>query len=75
MYIGRDVKYETFNFKDICDKNSKEEVIFGIIIDNKLNFDTHIRKMCKKCGQKLNALSRISSFLNKDKKGSFSMPP
>ena len=49
-------------------KSSKEEVILGITIDNKLNFDSHIRKMCKKSGQKLNALSRITTFLKKDKK-------
>ena len=59
---------ETFTFKDVCYKCSKEEVIFGITIDNKLNFDSHIRKVCKKSCQKLNALSRITTFLNKDKK-------
>ena len=39
-----------------------------ITIGNKVNFDSHIRNMCKKSGQKLNALSRISTFLNKDQK-------
>ena len=29
--------------------------ILGITIDNKLNIDSHTRKMCKKSGQKLNA--------------------
>ena len=29
-------------------KNRKEEVILGINIDNKLNFDSHIRNMSKK---------------------------
>ena len=54
-------------FYDVC-YNSKEEVILGKTIDNKLNFDIHIGKICKLSGQKLNALSRISTFLNKDKK-------
>ena len=68
MCIGKDGENETFTFKDVCYRSSKEEVILGITIDNKLNFDSHIRKMCKKSGQKFNALSRITAFLNKDKK-------
>ena len=67
MCICKDID-ETFSFKDVCYKSSKEEVILGITIDNKLSFDSHIRKMCKKSGQKLNAFSRITTFLNKDKK-------
>ena len=55
-------------FYDVCYKNSKEELILGITIDNKLNFDSHIGKICKISGKKLNALSRISTFLNKDQK-------
>ena len=43
-------------------------LILGITIDNKLNVDSHIRKMFKKSGQKINSLLRISTFLNKDKK-------
>ena len=68
MCIGKDGENKTFTFKDVCYKSSKEEVILGITIDNKLSFDSHIRKMCKKSGHKLNALSRITTFLNKDKK-------
>ena len=55
---------------DACYKNNKEEIILGITIENKLNFDSHIRNMCKNSGQKLNALSRILLFLNKDQKRS-----
>ena len=44
-----------------------------ITIDNNLNFDSHVKKMCKKSVQKLNAFSRISPFLNEDKKGPFLM--
>ena len=59
MCIGRDGENETFTFKDANHKNNKEEVILGITIDNKLNFDTHIRNMCKKSSQKIISLSRI----------------
>ena len=68
MCIVKDGENETFTFKDACYKSSKEEVILGITIDSKLSFDSHIRKICKKSGQKLNALSRITTFLNKDQK-------
>ena len=51
MCIGRDGENETFTFKDVCYKNSKEEVILGITIDIQLNFGSYIRKMCKKPGQ------------------------
>ena len=33
--IGRDGEIETFTFIDVCYKNSKEELILGITIDNK----------------------------------------
>ena len=42
MCIGRDVENQTFTFKDMCYKNSKERVVLGITIDNKLNFDSYI---------------------------------
>ena len=57
MCIGRDVENQTFTFKDMCYKNSKERVVLGITIDNKLNFDSYITNMCKKSVQKSNALS------------------
>ena len=41
--------------------------LLGIQIDDKLNFNEHGSKLCKKGYQKLHALARISKFLNKDK--------
>ena len=52
----------------MCLENSKEEAILGINIDNKLTFDSHIKSMCRKAGQKLSALSRISPYLETGKK-------
>ena len=39
-------------------------------IDRNLNFKGHIKNICRKAGQKLNALLRISSHINTDKKAS-----
>ena len=41
-------------------KSSKWEKLLGIKIDNKLNFNTNVDEICKKAGQKLNALSRVT---------------
>ena len=34
-------------------ENSKEQKILGVIIDNKLNFKSHISELCKKLLRKL----------------------
>ena len=47
-------------------KTARKKLFWGITIDNKLNFDSHIRKICTKSSQNLNALSIITAFLNKD---------
>ena len=52
----------------MCLKSSKEEVILGITIDNNLTFDSHIKSICRKAGQKLSARSRISPYLETVKK-------
>ena len=49
-------------------KNSKKETFLGVIIDNKLIFDSHINRMCKKAGHKLSALSQISAFIHSNKR-------
>ena len=50
----------TINIGNECISNSTNEKILGVIFD-KLNFNTHVSKLCKKAGQKLHALERIST--------------
>ena len=38
--------------------------IIGVIIDNKLNFKSHINELCKRVSEKIGALCRLSSYLN-----------
>ena len=38
--------------------------LLGIDIDNKLNFETHIGKLCKKAAGQLNAIGRIIRFID-----------
>ena len=47
-----------------CEKSVK---LLGINIDNKLDFNDHVSKICKKVSLKLHALARISHLMNADK--------
>ena len=49
-------------------KSSKCEKRLGIKIENKLNFNTNVPEICKKAGQKSNALSRITSYMDLSKR-------
>ena len=51
--------------KTIKGENSVK--LLGINIDNKLNFNDHVSKLCAKVSLKLHALARISPFLSTDK--------
>ena len=68
MYLGKNKENDTFNFGNISLNNSKEEVILGLTIDNKLSFDNHVKKICRKASQKTCALSRISNYLGPKQK-------
>ena len=48
--------------------NSKNEKLLGITLDNDLNFNEHVNKLCKKASQKLHALGRISKYMNIDQR-------
>ena len=45
-------------------ENSKCQKLLGINIDSKLTFEDHINRICKKASAKLNALSRISYYMD-----------
>ena len=55
---------DVFYYNNLTLKNSNEEEILGVIIDRKLTFHQHIKKMCRKAGQKLSALLRLSPHLD-----------
>ena len=48
--------------------NSTCEKLLGIHIDNKLTFESHVRSLCKKASQKLNAFARIACSLKFDQR-------
>ena len=49
-------------------KSSPCEKLLVIKIDNKLNFDTHVKGLCTKANNKLRALARATSYMSLEKK-------
>ena len=47
-------------------KNSSSKKLLGVLIDNKLTFNEHVSKLCKKASNKLHALTRISKYMIRD---------
>ena len=69
MSIGKDNHDEhVFYYDNLTIKNSNEEEILEVTIDRKLTFHQHIKKMCRKAGQKLSALLRLSPYLDTNKR-------
>ena len=48
--------------------SAEEHVVLGITIDSHLNFYSHLKQLCKKVANKLNALTRIALHLDQDPK-------
>ena len=57
----------SINIGSCAVNNSKEEKLLGILIDTNLSFEKHISNICQKAGNKLFALSRMSTYLSTDK--------
>ena len=53
MCLGKNAENKTYFFNNTEMKNSNEEKILGIIIDNKLKFKSHVKNLCKKASQKI----------------------
>ena len=68
MCLRKETRNETFIFKGLVLKNSKEQKVLRVTIDNKLIFKSHMKNLCKKVSQKIGALSRLSSHLNYSQK-------
>ena len=63
---------EIFIYKNFKLKNTTVNEILGVIIDRELKFDKHVKHICKKAGNELNALTRVANILNLFQKIHFS---
>ena len=72
MLLGVDDQFQT---NLVCGneafKNSKQEKVLGVTIDNKLNFATHLSNITKNANIKFNALIRVQKYMTTDKKSIF----
>ena len=74
MCLGKNSNNDRFAFDNLCLENSNEEVILGVTIDDKVTFDSHIKNICRKAGQKLCVLSSVSNYFEKKpQKNNFSI--
>jgi hypothetical protein len=58
----------TFRLGDASIEPERSVKMLGVQVDNKLNFDSHIKEICRKAGNQINALARLSRVLNIDSK-------
>ena len=63
-FITSESKGLVINVENNQITNSKCEKLLGIKINHKLTFNAHIDEICKKAGQKMNALSRVIPYMN-----------
>ena len=62
LAVGFNKLFTDFSFKINIIKNVTEKKILVIVIDNNLNFKSHMKKICEKANKKLSALARISKL-------------
>ena len=68
MSLGKDSEGDLLRLCGEALEVSQIETVLGIQIDNKLNFENHIKSLCSKASQKLGALQRFSNLLDAQKK-------
>ena len=68
LSLGKDSERDVLKCYGEVSKASQMETILGIQIDNKLNFESHIKTLCREASQKLGALQRFSNLLDAQKK-------
>ena len=64
MVFGDKSNNVSINIGSVTINESTEEKLLGVILDKKLSFKQQVKSLCKKAGQKLHTLSRISYFLD-----------
>ena len=65
MTFGLNTTKNEFVFEDgIIVLSAKEHVVLGITINSRLTFYYHLKQLCQKVVNKLNALTRIAPYLS-----------
>ena len=66
LFSGNNNVSANIDYHTIISENKNE--LLGIIVDSKLSFEDHIKNICKKASQKINALARIAPYMCLEKK-------
>ena len=66
IYLNCPVENINLHINSKIIQPDKDVKLLGVILDNNLNFEAHIKHVCKKAGNHLNVLKRLSSFLDRD---------
>ena len=61
-------KTKSIQIQNSCIKASSSEELLGIKIDSNLTFHDHIISLCSKANKKLSALSRVSKYMDINKR-------
>ena len=65
LVLGRNSNQQvTVNVGYSVMENTEEEKLLGVVVDKKLNFETHVSKLCRLV---VFALARISGYMDSDK--------
>ena len=65
MTFGSNTTKNEFFFEDGTIVTSAEEhVVLGITIDSRLTFYSHLKQLCNKVANKLNALTKIAPYIS-----------
>ena len=67
LLLSGNTKHES-NIDNNIIKSEPQQELLGITIDSNLSFEDHVNKVCQKTSQKLNALARISPFMDENKR-------
>ena len=68
MCLRKDSVSDLLRFCGEILEDNKLEIVTGIQIGNKLNFESHMKSLCNKSFPKLGALQRISNLLDTQRK-------
>ena len=60
---GSDNTNIEFKIENEKNKSTLSDKLLWVNIDDKLNFNHHINRLCKSAGNQLNSLTRIKSFI------------
>ena len=70
LLLSRNIKL-TSNIDNNITKLEMKKELLGITIESNLSFRGHVSNICKRASLKLNALTRISSYMNIKKRRAF----